>query len=452
MTLHKNTKKNSMFGGLFSGISKYFTRKVKSPSVNVDSRKYSPQVKASPAESPDFSNPLFDKEDSYDEEKEESIIVNTNPQKYLLNIVVSHQSRILCFFNSFFDTTKFTHRFKNNAILCITLDEDEYYNNIIKMTIHMIYSGELTKENKDYRKANKPYYVETEEDAKMENIEYNENVPNNSTVVKFYKFPTTTISLEKNVYKDYTVPCKMYLIRHGEALHNVATPSTITKVRSYSNRSKFGYTYNSARITGYDTCLTQSGIRQAIRAGNVLYEHIEANKQFFINKYYYAYASDLLRTQQTLLLILYKVNQISFLQKYIKFILPCSHEISVKQGECDRAVIKTAVSGENKSLINPEELKNNGWIVSYYLPFQRSEGGIKTESCKSTDMLHQFLKIAVERPIYDTEFIPTKKIINDEPLFNIPLRQIYINEKDNPLIKSDSEAQGKKKTRKRRRK
>ena len=71
MNLHKDTKKKSMFGGLFSGISKYFTRKVKSPSVKVDSRKYSPQVISSPAESPDFSNPLFDKEDNYDEEKEE---------------------------------------------------------------------------------------------------------------------------------------------------------------------------------------------------------------------------------------------------------------------------------------------------------------------------------------------------------------------------------------------
>ena len=69
-------------------------------------------------------------------------------------------------------------------------------------------------------------------------------------------------------------------------------------------------------------------------------------------------------------------------------------------------------------------------------------------------MLYQLLSMAVERPIYDNEFISTKKIINDVPLFNVPLRQIYINEKDNPLIKTDRDlltvAQGRKKNRKKR--
>jgi hypothetical protein len=60
MKIYKYTKKHSMFGGIFSGISKYFTRKVKSPSVNVDSRKYSPQAEKSSVESPDFPNPFFE--------------------------------------------------------------------------------------------------------------------------------------------------------------------------------------------------------------------------------------------------------------------------------------------------------------------------------------------------------------------------------------------------------
>jgi hypothetical protein len=126
-----------------------------------------------------------------------------------------------------------------------------------------------------------------------------------------------------------------YLVRHGQAEHNLYTSSTI--------------------IRKIDTSLTDVGRGGAKEAGKALNDDLVRNTA----KLNYYFASDLIRTRQTLegvlsglestrLQLETQANRINLV------ILPCSHELSfVSNGKCDSTInIGQPFTSENKMSCN----------------------------------------------------------------------------------------------------
>jgi broad specificity phosphatase PhoE len=185
-----------------------------------------------------------------------------------------------------------------------------------------------------------------------------------------------------------------YLIRHGEATHNL-----------YKK-------YNVFRK--YDTSLTQTGLIQASRAGDSF-----GNPDGKINANY-IFVSDLKRTHQTLEQIYDKlkpnINKV--------FVLPCAHELKYKKGTktrkkgyCDGSQdFSQYITNENKTSCKyidkcDKKLGENVLDWKYYdLFYNKSKkdeniyqnvlkkGKRKTrrksrKTCKNTNMIEQAIKI-----------------------------------------------------------
>ena len=132
-----------------------------------------------------------------------------------------------------------------------------------------------------------------------------------------------------------------YLVRHGQAEHNL-----------YSKTTVFRKT---------DTSLTQNGVRGALYSGYAINDDLELNNALL--KYFFT--SDLIRTRQTLESILSGIQS-----KYMVLdtraniinlvVLPCAHELSfVSDGNCDSKVnMGQPFTSENK--MSCTELNNYG--------------------------------------------------------------------------------------------
>ena len=121
----------------------------------------------------------------------------------------------------------------------------------------------------------------------------------------------------------------IYIVRHGEAVHNTAS----------------SFTKKPGQLLGeYDKLLTNDGKEQANKA-NVEFKNIMNNKS--IN---YIFSSKLRRTRQTLNILLENINGI---ERKIIIVLPCSHELRVfdeKKGDnCDNYNKGLYVPNENRS-------------------------------------------------------------------------------------------------------
>jgi broad specificity phosphatase PhoE len=114
--------------------------------------------------------------------------------------------------------------------------------------------------------------------------------------------------------KDYSIPndVEIYLIRHGEGEHNIAT-------------SEQKHILND---TLKDAKLTDNGNKQARTAGDKLNSYF-SSRNFKPNPTYYFCASDLSRTQETIANIKYVLNNNSKGEKENPiYIIPCIHEIT----------------------------------------------------------------------------------------------------------------------------
>ena len=170
-----------------------------------------------------------------------------------------------------------------------------------------------------------------------------------------------------------------YLVRHGEAEHNLY------------NR------YNIIRK--YDTSLTEDGEKQASGAGDAL-----KNMKIKPN---YIFVSDLKRTHQTLetMYHIYKETNPDVI------VLPCAHELKYKKGRksrkgyCDRSWDYTSfITKENKTSCkkiddcNQTILdKNINWnhYDSFYngLSKKRNTRRTSKNKCKNTNMIEKAIKI-----------------------------------------------------------
>ena len=177
-----------------------------------------------------------------------------------------------------------------------------------------------------------------------------------------------------------------YLIRHGEATHNLY------------KRKLFG--------RKYDTSLTPMGLVQASRAGDALKKmKIKPN---------YIFVSDLKRTHQTLEAIYdtYKENVPEV------FALQCAHELKYKKGRKSRRTkgycdgsrdFSKFIKNENKTSCKSIENCNKhilGNILDwkYYETFYNKDKKRKRntrrnskKSCKNTNMIEQAIKIISQK-------------------------------------------------------
>ena len=203
-----------------------------------------------------------------------------NKKKLNKKIIISgtHNNRLECFFNKFFLKTK---HFGNCAIIRC------YDNN----RISLIYTGDHNDNS---------YWLLDEFNSLCKNI---------------------NLGSDMNISED----TEIYLIRHGKGIHN-HDQSLLEKMY-----------YNSLQETK-DPSLDQIGVRQAKAAGNFLKYYI--NNLLADNYKIYFTASHLIRTQQTIGLIMEQMNIKSQI-----YIAPCTHELiyvkpEVSVSDCDCSVLQ----------------------------------------------------------------------------------------------------------------
>lgn len=264
------------------------------------------------------------------------------------SIVVTHNARLRCFITKLFNNSTISSdlvmrknikdfRWQNCCVVKLLLTNDP--NNIknIHFELSLIYDGEIdpTENKPSYQYwGNKPENPDLTVAPKSKGCigsmcsRQNANVAVQPLGKRFNHFDSLIGNVKFNDLNDLNVDSDIlnlsntftfYLIRHGQAEHNLYTKTTIVRKT--------------------DTSLTENGKRGALYAGFAINEDLGENG---ILKYYFA--SDLIRTRQTLSGILSGIKS-----KHLTFstranminvvILPCSHELAfVSDGKCDSTV------------------------------------------------------------------------------------------------------------------
>ena len=262
------------------------------------------------------------------------------------SVIASHQARIRCFLHNYIiqhakDSGNITvvanlknspsiYRFQNGSIIKFEVNTKE-------IKINLLYNGEIDEEKSSYI-----YYVKPgTKHAKADEGKY-----------QTQEFPEI-------ILENYNISCKkninyvFYLIRHGQAEHNLLTG--LKKITSKKN-----------------TDLTNIGKEQAQNTGKKLFEIIGDQPIDYL------FASDLSRTHQTLGLIISEIKTNIFKNKIV--ILPCSHELSyTNKSNCDYNVSYLNTPNENistceldKNLINKcKEINNIPIDWSFYLSYYK---------------------------------------------------------------------------------
>lgn len=285
------------------------------------------------------------------------------------SILITHQARLKCYLNNF--TNSKIHRFMNGCILKITRHTDTRQamtsiNDQEKWveSIELIYNGMIDEA--------KPDYIFYQINGPSQPTESNEG---NYKTIEFPEL-SRKLSLQETVNYDPNSTYVFYVIRHGQAEHNIKENWGISKQFSSRNR---------------DTNLTSNpnnkmdGEKQAIETGKNLYDYLIKEKQERLQeKLNYTnnekqktaleleiaglnkhdnhlkqelnlyikniFVSDLKRTRQTLQNVLIGMFESNNLLKLGKSqdnnkinvsILPCSHELAYPK--CDNSNIPGAV-------------------------------------------------------------------------------------------------------------
>ena len=251
------------------------------------------------------------------------------------SIIASHQARIRCFLHDYIiqyakesgdinivsnlKNSPNIHRFQNGSIIKLEINKDE-------IKINLLFNGEI-----DERKPTYIYYVKPNTiDINAEKKQY-----------QIQEFPEIILK-NYNISSGKNINYVFYLIRHGQAEHNIL--SGVKKLTSAKN-----------------TDLTSIGKEQALTSGQMLLENIGSQSINFI------FASDLSRTHQTMGLIISKIKTNILNNKII--ILPCSHELSyTKKSNCDYGTSYFNTPNENISTCNLDKQFINNCNNIYNIP------------------------------------------------------------------------------------
>jgi len=239
-------------------------------------------------------------------------------------LLVTHNNIIQCFIEKLRPSAQ-KIRFKNCAILCLSLDLETK-----QFKIELVFNGLLSDEETNKISIDKPYYVK--EVFSPNSLGYNEGdilfEPIIGNISLLNILPEDLANLRNKTEKNMI---KFYIVRHGQAEHNVS----------------------KIRVNMYDTSVTNIGRDQAITSAKVLKKILDRNDET-IN---IVFASDLARTRQTAL----PFFTIMILDPKI-IIDPCSNELSTNgdgTGNCYEKNAKIIVKAlENFPNCTPETCRS----------------------------------------------------------------------------------------------
>src|SRR3989337_3641565 len=216
--------------------------------------------------------------------------------KVLNILLVTHNARMRCFLEDIIKQKMDNYRreakvdeirFKNGAVLLLEINKTQ-------KKLSLVFEGTVTKPRKGA-------YFTTKSNYDEKDIKY----------LHFEEINDINLDLKLNKDFDY----KIYIVRHGEASHNVA------KINIFR-----------------DTDLTKDGIQQAIAVGSYF-------KQKNINFDFY-FSSYLKRSRQTIDYILEAMNKIEKNKNII--VIPCAHELAYSiEGHCDQKAEGKPMPPEN---------------------------------------------------------------------------------------------------------
>jgi len=273
-------------------------------------------------------------------------------------------------------------RFKNGCVL-------EFKITTSNIQVKLVYDGIVDEEKPDYI-----YYVSPSSapDPKVAAGKYK------TTLFKEINIPNVMYNVSPGVTYIF------YLIRHGQAAHNVLKGMS----------KKWGSIAVSS--TYKDTSLTNAGVQQAIEIGQKLQVTLDEQQQ----KIDYLFASDLKRTRQTLYYILQPMDSDPALRHKQINILPCSEELNYTANKnCDSS--QWVRPNENISLCNPfkdyakaglPDLCQNergnyaswkNYTAFYGTGTRNSPGKYKPQLCRDTDMIKQAILYIQGVGKYDLE-------------------------------------------------
>jgi len=239
-------------------------------------------------------------------------------------LLVTHNNIIQCFIEKLRPSAQ-KIRFKNCAILCLSLDLETK-----QFKIELVFNGLLSDEETNKISIDKPYYVK--EVFSPNSLGYNEGdilfEPIIGNISLLNILPEDLANLRNKTEKNMI---KFYIVRHGQAEHNVS----------------------KIRVNMYDTSVTNIGRDQAITSAKALKKILDRNDET-IN---IVFASDLARTRQTAL----PFFTIMILDPKI-IIDPCSNELSTNgdgTGNCYEKNAKIIVKAlENFPNCTPETCRS----------------------------------------------------------------------------------------------
>ena len=331
-------------------------------------------------DAPDESNPNNDSDHTTDYSKYE-LRKDIKTGKFILpylnntyiSIITTHQARLRCLLSKIFN--KSMKRFKNGCVLKMVVTK-------LTITFELVYSGEVSKIKPGYE-----YYIS----------------PNDTQVNGTTLFDIDEFTIPNNFYNvGDNERFIFYLIRHGEASHNV----------------KKGLSKMFQSISGdKDTSLTSEGIEQAKRISEKIKEK-EENLPYA--RFLYLFSSDLKRTRETMVNF---INEL-FAQNNIKhtdlIVLPCAHELNYKKdGNCDGSQgisanenIMSCDSSRQECMTEGDYKVNWGLYETFY-DGTRTKSRKKKQQCRNTDMIKQAIDY-INNPMTNSENLSSSEIDPDE--------------------------------------
>jgi broad specificity phosphatase PhoE len=259
--------------------------------------------------------------------------VKLNNSNKIVSLIVTHNSRMQCLLKALIKKTNSNKEihFQNCAIVRLELKKDTSF------IIDLVYEGELSK--------NKKYLEENEKPpSKKKNYFFTNCEPEDKLKIEKQKFSKKDYSNESN--KEMITICNKFLsCKKSRRDQKSVNFEPITNNADNNTYVFYIIRHGECLDNEKDPYLNENGIMQSLNAGKVLYEFLEKNKELTIN---YLFASDLVQTRITLLLIRYEVysnrvkkspgtdyrNFIGYPFDFLyMIILPCSHEIYYDGGD-----------------------------------------------------------------------------------------------------------------------
>lgn len=251
-----------------------------------------------------------------------------NSNKALNCLLITHNNILQCFIEKQrlilgIKNDERKIRFKNCAILCLTLNLTSY-----NFTIELVYDGLLSEDEERNVSPQRPYYVtlKTQIYQGYEGL-YVPFEPIQGIISdKTKELNLLPIDLSQLKEKYNTDTIKFYIVRHGQAEHN---------------EKKCNMAGCSLKL---DTNITEEGARQAYYSARALRGILEDETIDIVC------ASDLQRTRQTVLPFISQFDIVS--QKIV--IVPCANELnnSGNDGDCYEKSSNSSLLGSKSSREN----------------------------------------------------------------------------------------------------